>query len=345
MRLRIGIDLMGGDNPPEFLFSAILESAKKLSSSQSLLVLASKDIVEKISYFLSSTLSTEICARISFLECEDIISMTDNPLSAVRQKKKSSLVVGMGLLKRKKIDAFVSCGNTGAIITAAAIFLNLLPGITHPALLANLPTEKGTVAVLDVGGSVLKKAQQLVRFAFLGAAFQKTVQGIEKPVIGLLNIGMEVGKGTLEIRQAYEFLNTYSREPIGSATVPSMIFAGNIEARDLYKGSIDVLVTDGFTGNVLLKTAEGVASFIFNALQEKVNLETVVTNSFENAFNGLKKQFDYAGYPGAIVCGIDNVVIKVHGNATADSLGPSIFSAIEYVEKQVISHMKDSCEF
>lgn len=328
MRLRIGIDLMGGDNPPELLFPAILKAAEYLSSDRSLLVIATRPVISQLSSLISSSLSAGISARVSFSECEEVIVMTDDPLSAVRHKKKSSLMLGMQLLGKKEIDAFVSCGNTGALIASAAITLPLLSGISHPALLAHLPTKKGLAAVLDVGGSVINKSEQLVRLAFLGAAYQHALQGIEKPTVGLLNIGAEAYKGTTEVAQAYEILKAQCQDPEARIN-----FIGNVEGRDLFDGIVDVLVTDGFTGNVLLKTAEGVASFIFDSLEDKMS------EGLANQFNLLKKQFNYAEYPGAFVCGIDGVVVKAHGNAGAESLFASIVSAIHCVEKQVLSQI------
>lgn len=338
--MRIGIDLMGGDNPPELLFPAIIEAAKQLPSVQSLLVIATKPVVDHFSSLLVSPQYSTAAKQIAFEICDDVIAMTDDPLSAVRHKKRSSLVLGMQLLKKKEIDAFVSCGNTGALIASAALSLPLLPGVSHPALLAMLPTEKGSVAVLDVGGNVVCKAEHLVRFAFLGAAYQRAIHGIERPSVGLLNVGVESRKGNAEVREAYELLQAYCKRTGESGNPLNIHFSGNIEGRDLFKGTVDVLVTDGFTGNVLLKTAEGVASFVFESLQEK--MEGGLPDSFQKSFNELKKQFNYAEYPGAIVCGIDAIVVKVHGNATAAALLASILSAAECVKKQVTTHVKSS---
>lgn len=334
MRLRIGIDLMGGDNPPDLLFPAIIEAARRLCFGGSLVVLASKPVVEHLSSLLSSLLSTDMCACVSFVECEEVITMADHPLDAVRHKKKSSLVRGMHLLKENEIDALVSYGNTGALIASAAIMLPLLPGISHPALLAHLPTKKGQVAVLDVGGSTLCNADQLVRFAFLGAAYQHILHDIETPKIGLLNVGVEAYKGTSEVSHAYELLREQCQG--GGSGVH---FLGNVEGRDLFTGAVDVLVTDGFTGNVLLKTAEGAATFIFDSLHEKMAQDA--SGHFERDFKDLKKRFNYAEYPGAYVCGIDAVVVKVHGNAVAESLLASIQSAINCLEEHVLSHVRE----
>lgn len=334
MRLQIGIDLMGGDNPPELLFPAVLQAVEQVNFGHFLHVIATKQSIIQLYSLFPSLLSSEIFPFICFQECEEVVSMADDPLESVRHKKNSSLALGMRLLKKRSIDALVSCGNTGALIASAAIHLPLLSGISHPALLLTLPTEKGPVAILDVGGNVLNTAFHLVDFAFFGAAYQHAVYGIKTPRVGLLNVGIESYKGTTEVRQAHEILKSHCQ----GALADSMCFSGNIEGRDLFKGVVDVLVTDGFTGNVLLKTAEGVASFIFDVLQDKLNACGVP--AFESVFKDLKKQFNYAQYPGAIVCGIDAVVIKVHGNANAETLLISIFSAIDCLEKQVIQLTK-----
>jgi phosphate acyltransferase len=333
MRWRIGIDLMGGDHPPDLLFPAIIEAARQFCFGGSLVILATKPVIAQLSSLLASLLSEEICSCVSFLDCEEVIVMTDHPLEAVRHKKKSSLIKGMHLLKEKEIDALVSCGNTGALIASAAIALSLLPGISHPALLAHLPTKKGQIAVLDVGGNTLCKAEQLVHFAFLGAAYQRILQVMDKPKVALLNVGVESYKGTSEVSRAYDMLK-------GQDGNSGMHFVGNVEGRDLFTGDVDVLVTDGFTGNVLLKTAEGAASFIFDSLHDKMKQDS--TGLFERDFKDLKKRFNYAEYPGAFVCGIDAVVVKVHGNAVAESLLASIHSAINCLEEHVLAHVKDA---
>jgi glycerol-3-phosphate acyltransferase PlsX len=328
VKLRIGIDLMGGDNPPELLMPAIIRAVEQLPHDHLFLVIATGPVIQQLTALLASSLSKQARSRVSFHECADVITMTDDPLTAVRHKKNSSLVQGIHLLKKKNIDAFVSCGNTGALIASAAISLSRLDGISQPALLATLPTERGPVAVLDAGGNLLNKAQHLVKLAFLGAAYQRALQGVETPTLGLLNVGVESRKGTNEVRQAYEILKSYCEDTAARGKEPAFRFSGNIEGRDVFKGVVDVLVTDGFTGNVLLKTAEGVAAFIFDSLQEKKM--DGATPDFQSAFNDLKKQFNYAEYPGAIVCGVEGVVIKVHGNATAESLLASILGACRF---------------
>ncbi len=163
------------------------------------------------------------------------------------------MIRGIRNLKERDIDAFVTAGNTGALIAAATIILPMLPEVARPALMALLPTRKGLVTVIDVGGNVSVKAPQLVQFAKMGVAFQRTYRNCPNPTVGLLNIGAESKKGTPEHRQAYDALSE----------APNMTFIGNVEGREVFQGRVDVLATDGFTGNVFLKTSEGVSSFIF----------------------------------------------------------------------------------
>lgn len=340
--MRIGIDLMGSDTPPHQLFEAVLQAAERFGAPHVLLVIATKAVVDQLLPLMSPTQNNQH-ASITFQVVADSIAMADEPLGAVRRKKGSSIVVGMRMLKKRQIDAFVSCGNTGALVASAALSLPRLPGIMRPALLASLPTEKGAVSVIDVGGNVSCKAHHLVQYAYLGGAYQRAVKGIDSPKVGLLNIGSESKKGTKEVQQAYDLLKAHYHEQVLAGVPPYMDFVGNVEGRDVFKGAVDVLITDGFTGNVLLKTAEGVASLIFGSLAKSSQAEGV-TDVFNKVSNSLQKQFNYAEYPGAIICGVDGVVVKVHGYATAKALLSSIIGAADCVQKEVISRIKQQLE-
>lgn len=340
---RIGIDLMGGDKPPHLFFSAILQAAETLASSlDSLLIIATHGVIEQFSALLHRREHAHVRNLIHFKSVADTITMTDNPLGAIRLKKDSSLVVGMRMLKKEQIDAFICCGNTGALIASATLSLPMLPGIVRPALLATLPSARGPVAVLDVGGNVLCKTRNLVQFAFLGAAYQRVVQGIEVPSVGLLNIGVESKKGTVEVRQAYDFLRNHCQNLAARGITPRLRFAGNVEGRDLFKGVVDVLVTDGFSGNILLKTTEGVAEFIFSSLS--MIAKGNANESFHNAFANLETLFSYNEYPGAIICGVEGIVMKIHGNASPKSLLSSIIAASECIQKKVINLIKEQLQ-
>jgi glycerol-3-phosphate acyltransferase PlsX len=320
--LRIGIDLMGSDNSPKVLFEGVLRASVELHSI-TFFVICTHSAMRELK-------TADTPANIQFYPVKDAITMSEEPLQAVSRKKESSIVTGIRLLKKKQIDAFVSAGNTGALLASATLQIPRLPGIKRPALLVSLPTVTGSVAVLDVGGNVSCKAQHLVQFAHMGAAYQSCSEGIEKPKVGLLNIGVEPKKGTSSIREAYQMLASLSDE--------KMHFLGNVEGRDVFQGKTDVLVTDGFTGNVLLKTAEGVSSFIFDHVQEMMKETSSI--ALEQPLQNLQRYFSYTEYPGAFICGIEGIVMKCHGNSSARAMLVSIRGAAHLVEKKVISHLK-----
>lgn len=261
---------------------------------------------------------------------QEVIEMDDEPLPAIRQKKNSSLVVGLNLLQKRVIDGFVTAGNTGALIAGATLFLRFLPGIKRPALLATLPTKHGNVSVIDVGGTVASRADRLIQFARMGVAYQRACFGIEVPKVGLLNIGVESKKGTTEVRKAYDMLKADQQS--------RMEFVGNVEGREVFDGCVDVLVTDGFSGNIFLKTSEGVYSFIIDQL--KGVLGTLSLEQKEVVFQALRSQFDYEEYMGAVVCGVDGVAVKCHGRSSARAMLNGIRGAVRLVEGRFLEQVK-----
>ncbi len=316
---------MGSDNSPLLLFEGVSQAAQHLEDSIHFVVIATWQMIKTLK---SMIMYPTLQVRIEFVIAEEVILMDEDPLGAVRRKKNSSLMVGMRLLKRGYLDAFVSAGNTGAVITAAKITLPLLPGIRRPALLALLPTRDKMVAIIDVGGNVKSTLESLIQYTCMGIAYQRCCCGIEVPSVGLLNIGTESHKGTLLLRQTYAKLKALS-----DADKPQKFrFAGNIEARELFDGKIDLLVTDGFTGNVLLKTVEGTAAFILDCFSKSSQDQASMT--------ALQKSFNYTEYPGALVCGVDKIVVKCHGNASKESINSAILGAITLVEKKLKEMMR-----
>ena len=309
----IGIDLMGSDTKPDELLKAILGFAVELPPCAKLTFFGTQELFYG---------HPHPPLNISFHCVTEVITMDDNPLTAIRLKKNSSLVVGINMLKKHQINAFISAGNTGALTACAKINLSMLPGIERPALLALLPTRKSEIAVLDVGANTTYKAENLLQFAKMGIAYQKS-RHIKNPRVGLLNIGAESTKGTPELREAHLLLES----------LPS--FVGNIEARNAFEGDIDVLVTDGFTGNVFLKTAEGIATFILHQIEEAATDEA--SPHLKGMLTEIRHRVYYADYPGALLCGIDGILIKCHGNPTPQSIFCSITHAIRLINTQVVS--------
>ncbi|HSX12599.1 MAG TPA: phosphate acyltransferase PlsX, partial [Rhabdochlamydiaceae bacterium] len=264
----------------------------------------------------------------------EFISMEDGPLTAVRRKKNSSLCLGIRKLKEYAIDALITAGNTGALLACAKLELPMLPGIDRPALMTLIPTKKEPIAVLDVGANVSVKAEHLVQFASMGIAYQKT-RGVEHPTVGLLNIGTEKKKGTPELRKAYEHLQQQLNR---ISPISSPVFVGNVEGRDVFNGEIDVLVTDGFSGNIFLKTAEGLAEFILDDLQKAGAFEGSL--ELKNIISALWHRLRYDEYPGAILCGVDGIVMKCHGRSSPSSLVHSIKGAIRLYEHFFLEKIK-----
>jgi glycerol-3-phosphate acyltransferase PlsX len=304
---RIGIDLMGGDTPSEELGAALIQLSKEGFPAEFLI-------------FASSAVVSIFPPHLSCISCPEVIEMHDDPIEAVRRKKRSSLCQGIQYLHEKKIDAFISAGNTGALLLAAKTKLKTLPRIDRPALLTLLPTHKKEVAVLDVGANLSLKSHHILQFAAMGIAYQKS-RGIEHPTVGLLNVGTEAIKGTPQVREAYSKLETLNRD--------RPIFLGNIEGKDVFRGNIDVLVTDGFTGNVFLKTAEGLAAFILKELEQRTFKSST---SLRYEISSLKDRLYVAEHPGAILCGVEGVVVKCHGDVTPTKFMSSIKGAARLVQ-------------
>jgi phosphate acyltransferase len=253
------------------------------------------------------------------------VEMDESPLEAVRRKRDSSLAIGIQMLRDGEGSAFITLGNTGALVATSALLLPRLPGIERPALLARMPTRQGEVVVLDVGAQVAPSPHQLVQYAQMGVAFCQVVAGIENPTVGLLNIGEEAGKGTAAARQAYQALEA-------AAPHHKLRFLGNVEGREVFQGKVDLLVTDGFTGNVFLKSSEGVCAFL---------LEYLLPLAGDALKQELNRFARYVREPsGALLCGVDGLVMKCHGASSPAALVQTLPVAFDWIQRGLISAMK-----
>ncbi len=322
-RPRIGIDLLGCEIPGKKLLEDLTKFDFQGEHPPKFTLFATKEIFAQV-----STPDDFTCHEVT-----ETISMDEDPLTAVRRKKDSSLIVGIQQLKHYELDAFISAGNTGALLAAATLSLPTLPGIDRPALITLIPTKQDPIAVLDVGANVSAKAENLLQFAQMGIAYQKT-RGIKHPSVGLLNIGEEKQKGTPELRKAYKILQALNKD----APIDTPVFIGNIEGRDVFHGNIDVLITDGFTGNVFLKTAEGIAAFILEQMQTLGPLESLP--DIKSIIASLRHRLDYAEYPGALLCGVEGIVMKCHGESTPDAFINSIKGASRLVHNFFLEKLK-----
>lgn len=337
-KMRVGIDLMGGDQPPQAIFEAVLQVRREIDPSYILVVILHHSLLadlkkQYISFF--ETYDDPLTFEIEFICAEETIEMQDSPLLAVRRKKKSSMTYGMRMLKEQRLDAFISTGNTGALIASAMLYLPLLPNIQRPALLVVLPAGKRGVVVLDVGANVSIEPKHFLDFAKLGILYRECAHHLTSPTVGLLNIGVEEAKGTKLVKEAYTTLQTYFENSPGQ-------FLGNVEGREVFQGHVDILITDGFTGNVFLKTCEGVSAFVLDYLKEK--LSSLGDQGMSSLMGQLLSQFNYSQHPGALLCGVDGLVIKCHGNSNIPSLISGIKGACALAKTDLISKMKKKLE-
>ena len=305
----IGIDLMGNDNSPKDLLDALHLFAPSLPSHIQMAAIGTPDCAPFSSSF-------------KFYPASEAIGMEEHPLSALRKKKNSSISIGLRLLKQGAIDAFVSAGNTGALVSSAKMILGTFAKLLRPALLALMPTKKGPIAVLDVGANLKEDASLLIQFAYLGSAYQ-SARGIKRPRTALLNIGSEALKGTSEIRTAYQKLTNLKHAPFD--------FVGNIEGKSVFEGDIDVLVADGFTGNIFLKTSEGIASFILDQIGAHFSQENL---------DPLRYLLHHSGYPGALLAGVKGTVVKCHSYATSEGILRGIKGAVEFISSDFVTHLE-----
>lgn len=314
----IGIDILGSDTAAHELLNAVLLFAAQNGKLARFVIFGKSEDFK----------DCPPLPHVEYFEVASVIAMEEDPIKALKAKPDSSIAVGICQLKEKKIDAFISFGNTGALLACATLSLNLLSNVARPALLATLPTEKKPLAVLDVGANVSVSAKQLVDFAKIGIAYQQSL-GYSSLRFGLLNIGTEPSKGTATLKEAYEKLL--------SLDIKGASFIGNVEAREAFKGEVDVLVTDGFSGNIFLKTAEGLGEMVLKELQGIACQE-------EEKLSILKEKLTYNKYPGALFAGLDGIVIKCHGVAHPSALVSSIEKAISLTNQNFLSHLSKRLE-
>jgi glycerol-3-phosphate acyltransferase PlsX len=312
---------MGADSDPQLLFEGVLSAVPQLPPKHTLVVYCTKDVHSKISTKSQSLIQCHIV--------DDFIAMEEAPVASVKAKRNSSLVAGLQALAAKEIDAFVSCGNTGSVVAGAVLLLKKFPKILRPGLIATLPSKKGPVVVIDVGGSTTLKSRHLMQFALLGAAYHAAMYGTQKPTVGLLNVGIESKKGRDEVRDAYRRLEIMAGQSRGRWG-----FSGNVEGRELFSGDVDVIVTDGFTGNVLLKTAEGTAAFVFDVIKKGLG------DGGGKGLDAVCKRFSEEQQSGALLCGVEDVVIKIHGDASPHSVRQGILKAYLCVADGVVPRIR-----
>lgn len=329
IKMRIVIDGMGGDNAPSAIVQGCVEAAA-LISHQILIVGEEALIYKELSKYKYDP------EQITVINASDVITNEDAPVRAVRTKTESSMVKGITMLKERKADLFISAGNTGAIMAGGLFILGRIQGIDRPALAATYPmlSGRGVALLVDSGANVECKPNNLLEYATMGSIYMKKVLGVDNPRVGLVNVGSEEGKGTTIIKSAYELLKR-----------SNLNFVGNIEARDLPKGACDVIVCDGFVGNVILKLTEGLAWSILKLLKAKFTAGLVPKMGailLSGKFKELKEEFDYSEYGGAPILGVKGTIVKMHGSSGVSAVKNTILKGIPFAENNVVQFIQDS---
>lgn len=310
--MRIAVDVMGGDNAPREIIEGSVQALVEYGVE--LYLVGLKD--EIVKYVDEKYIKNP---KVNIIEASEIINVDEAPVNAVKHKKDSSLVVGLKLVKDGKCDAFVSAGSTGAFLAGSLLKVGRIKGIDRPALSPLIPTLKGSCMIIDAGANVDSKPKNLQQFAVMGSIYMEKVMGVKNPRVGLLNIGAEESKGNELTKESFELIKK-----------TGVNFVGNVEARDIISGVCDVCVSDGFAGNILLKTTEGVAMTLFKLLKIEF-MKSIKTKLGAMLLKGgiinIKQQFDYTEVGGAPFLGIDGIMIKAHGSSDAKAVKNAIRQA------------------
>ncbi len=326
-QIRVAIDAMGGDLGPEPIIEGLIQALDEINFKA--ILVGNKD--EILSYLPQFYLDS-----IEILDCNDVISMSDAATDALRRKD-SSIFKAVELVREKRADAVVSAGHSGATMTLATLRIGRLPNVNKPPLATLMPNVNGSKSLLlDVGAVTDCKPRNLYEFAVMGKAYAQEVMGIHNPKIGLLSNGEEDSKGNELTKETFPML----KEIDG--------FIGNVEGRDIFNGSVDVIVTDGFTGNVVLKTSEGVASTIIDLMRQNIKKSIPAKIGAllmkRKVFTNLKKQIDYAEYGGAPLLGVKGCAIISHGSSNAKAIKNAIFQAIKFANSNINKKIETALE-
>ena len=320
--MRIALDAMGGDYAPEVVVKGAVRAGRDLDV-EILLVGQPETIQPELAKYDTTDL------RLPIIPASQVVEMDEHPATAVRAKPDSSMVVGMKLVKEGDAQAFVSAGNSGGVLAAALFRLGRIQGIRRPALSSVWPTRHGRCFLLDGGANTDCKPEYLLQFALMGSVYARKVLGIENPRVGIVSNGEEEGKGSILVQETYQLLK-------GSP----LNFIGNVEGKDIFRDLANVVVTDGFTGNVIVKTSEGVAKMLMEILEEEIRkrpLAMLGALLAKPAFRAVAKILDYREYGGGILLGVNGVVIVAHGRSDAQAIASAVRVAKQAVEGKVVS--------
>ncbi len=325
--MKIIVDAMGGDNAPLEIIKGSVLATQELPVDEITLVGSEKAINS-----CAEANGIKLNNKIKTVNCSDVITMSDDPKSVLKNKHDSSMAVGFRLLNEGVGDAFVSAGNTGALTVGATLIIKRIKGIKRPAIASIMPSEKKPFMLLDCGANAECRAEFLYQFGLLGSLYMKNVMKVDNPRVALANNGSEKTKGTPVVKEAYDLMSSADYN-----------FIGNIEGRQIPFGDADVVVADGFTGNLILKTYEGVAKVLMNGIKKAFYKNTLSKISYlgvKSGIDDMKKQFDYKDYGGAVMLGVKKPVIKAHGSSDARSFKNAVKQAVWFIQTDLINKIE-----
>ena len=326
--MRIAVDAMGGDTGPKVVVPGAIDAARARPGEIKLLLVGRE---EEIRPYLGDVDP----AWVEIVHASENIEMNEAPAQAIRRKKDASISVALRMIREGRADAMVSAGNTGAVVASSLLTIGRLHGVSRPAISTVWPNKKRGAVVLDVGANHECTPKNLVQFAIMGSVFAHYHMGLERPRVGLLNIGEEKSKGNDLVRDSYALLEKD----------PRIHFVGNVEGRDVFDGAADVVVCDGFVGNVILKFSESIYSFLAHLVRDEIRRGIMAKAGallMKRAFGSIRSQLDYAEYGGAPLLGVKGVVIISHGKSSRRAIRNAILVAAKSVNANVNRHIEES---
>lgn len=336
--MKILLDAMGGDNAPNATIKGAVRAINQIKAT--VVLIGKEDVIRaKFKEFYGKE-PEEISDRFEIKNATETIEMEDIPTMAIKHKKDSSMVVGFRSLKADEGDVFISAGNSGALLTGATLLVGRIKGIDRPALGGILPAYHSQLLLMDCGANTNCKPINLLQFALMSTIYLKNTFGIEKPAIGLLNIGTEETKGNELTKESYLLLKEKAEEM-------GINFIGNVEGRDAFSGRVDAIVTDGFTGNIFLKAVEGLGKFVKKSLSENLKknvFTTIAAVPSMPAIKGFAKSVDYKSYGGALFLGVKKPVVKAHGSSDEILFEFTIKQAEKFVENKAVPKLIEAVE-
>jgi glycerol-3-phosphate acyltransferase PlsX len=318
--MRIAIDAMGGDKAPGEIISGALEAVELLESSDEIMLLGPKSVIEP------KVPSKPLSRGISIVDAPEVIGMDESPIESIKIKRNSSIAVMAKMAKEGQADAVISAGNTGACVVAFQMRMRNLEGVNRPGIAVVFPTFEGPVTICDVGANIAPKPINLYQYGVMARIYSKHVLGIENPRVGIMSIGQEEAKGDEIVKKAREFMKADQ----------NLNFIGNIEGRDIFKGVCDVVVCDGFVGNVILKLTEGVVDGLFKAIKHELTQEKLLLAlRFKPVMKRIYKKYDYNEYGGAPLLGINGTALICHGASESRTIKNAILTAKAFHTKKI----------